>query len=39
MLVPARALSETARALTAGAEVSIALALPGGTAPARAATA
>jgi DNA polymerase III subunit beta len=29
VLVPARALSETARALTAGAEVSIALALPG----------
>jgi DNA polymerase-3 subunit beta len=30
VLVPARALSETARALTAGAEVSIALGLPGG---------
>ena len=29
VLVPARALSETARALTAGAQVSIALALPG----------
>jgi DNA polymerase III subunit beta len=29
VLVPARALAETARALTAGAEVSIALALPG----------
>lgn len=29
VLVPARALSETARALTSGAEVSIALALPG----------
>jgi DNA polymerase-3 subunit beta len=29
VLVPARALSETARALTTGAEVSIALALPG----------
>jgi DNA polymerase III subunit beta len=29
VLIPARALSETARALTAGAEVSIALALPG----------
>jgi DNA polymerase III subunit beta len=29
VLVPARALSETARALTAGAEVAIALALPG----------
>ena len=29
VLVPSRALSETARALTAGAEVSIALALPG----------
>jgi DNA polymerase-3 subunit beta len=35
VLVPARALSETARALTAGAQVSIALALPGadGAAP------
>lgn len=30
VLVPARALAETARSLTAGAEVSIALALPGG---------
>jgi DNA polymerase-3 subunit beta len=30
VLVPARALSETARALTAGAEVAIALAVPGG---------
>ena len=29
VLVPARALADTARALTAGAEVSIALALPG----------
>jgi DNA polymerase-3 subunit beta len=32
VLVPARALAETARALTSGAEVSIALALPGDTA-------
>jgi DNA polymerase III subunit beta len=31
VLVPARALAETARSLTSGAEVSIALALPGGT--------
>jgi DNA polymerase-3 subunit beta len=30
VLVPARALAETARSLTSGAEVSIALALPGG---------
>ena len=33
VLVPARALAETARSLTAGAEVSIALALPGGDGP------
>jgi DNA polymerase-3 subunit beta len=33
VLVPARALAETARSLTSGAEVSIALALPGETGP------
>jgi DNA polymerase III subunit beta len=33
VLVPARALAETARSLTSGAEVSIALALPGGAGP------
>jgi DNA polymerase III subunit beta len=33
VLVPARALAETARALTSGAEVAIALALPGETGP------
>jgi DNA polymerase-3 subunit beta len=33
VLVPARALSETARALTAGAQVAIALALPGAEGP------
>ena len=33
VLVPARALAETARSLTSGAEVSIALALPGETTP------
>jgi DNA polymerase III subunit beta len=33
VLVPARALAETARSLTAGAEVSIALALPGDDGP------
>jgi DNA polymerase-3 subunit beta len=33
VLVPARALAETARSLTSGAEVSIALALPGETSP------
>jgi DNA polymerase-3 subunit beta len=33
VLVPARALAETARSLTAGAEVSIALALPGEAGP------
>jgi DNA polymerase III subunit beta len=33
VLVPARALAETARSLTSGAEVSIALALPGGDGP------